>query len=239
MRILGMVGGIGPESTIAYYRALLLCYRRLTGRLDGLPLIINSIDLGRLFRLTASGDTGGLAEYLLREIERLADAGAQLGFVAANTPHIVFDELQARSPIPLVSIVSAARDTALALGLSRLGVLGTRFTMESAIYPRVFREAGMTALPPDPEERSTIHLIYTDELLCGRFDQKAREQVLRIVRAMVARDRIDGVILAGTELPLLFQGHKEYPVPFLDTLEIHVNAIMDELVSSGRPRSTA
>src|SRR5687767_255385 len=121
MKRLGIIGGIAPESTIEYYRLIVAGYRaRVT---DGSypPLVINSIDMNRMRGMLEAGELGRLADYLLGELQRLADAGADFAFLASNTPHIIFDELARRSPLPLVSIIGAALDAATALGLKKVG----------------------------------------------------------------------------------------------------------------------
>src|SRR5215213_9849338 len=128
MKRLGIVGGIAPESTIEYYRIIVATYRARVADGSYPPLVINSIDMNRMRRLIEAGELEGLAEYLLGELRRLADAGSDFALLSSNTPHIIFDELQARSPLPLISIIGAALDSAHALGLKKVGLLGTRFT---------------------------------------------------------------------------------------------------------------
>jgi aspartate racemase len=134
----GIVGGIGPESTIAYYRTLVAEYRRRVQDGSYPPLLINSIDLTRMIGLIGAGKLETVAEYLAGEVARLARAGADFAVFASNTPHIVFDDVRRRVTIPLLSIVEAAADVARALGRRRVGLLGTRFTMEGSFYPSVF-----------------------------------------------------------------------------------------------------
>jgi aspartate racemase len=130
MNTLGVIGGIGPESTIEYYRAILAAYRDRHGDLENPPVVINSIDVKRLLTLVAANDLAGVTAYLVTELRRLAAGGASLGMVAANTPHIVFDDLARASPIPLVSIVEATCAEVVTRGLRRIGLFGTRFTMQ-------------------------------------------------------------------------------------------------------------
>jgi aspartate racemase len=132
---LGVIGGIAPGSTIDYYRLLIDRYREL--RPDGgyPSLVVNSIDLQLFLNLVGSGDRPKLTAYLVEEVHRLARAGAGLALFASNTPHLVFDEVQRLSPIPLVSIVESASAAAAAQGLRRVGLLGTRFTMEGGFLP--------------------------------------------------------------------------------------------------------
>ena len=228
-RVLGLVGGIGPESTIDYYRKLIAGHRRRTGDESSPALIIDSIDVASTLALIGAGKTRELSDYIAREVRRLAAAGAEVGLLAANSVHVVFDDVRKRSPIPLVSIVAAARDAARQLGLVRLGLLGTRFTMQGRFYPDVFLECGLAVVAPEPEDQQVVHAIYVDELLCGMFHETSRARILRIVNDMVARDGIDGVLLAGTELPLLFRDGAARPVPFLDTTDIHVRAALERV----------
>ena len=141
MKILGVIGGIGPESTVEYYRLLIARCREQKSSGTAPQIIVNSIDNQRLLSLAAN-DLAGLTEYLVREVKRLAAAGAELGLLAANTPHLVFDEVQAGSPIPLVSIVEATLAAAETLGVRKAGLFGTRFTMQGTFYPAVFHRAG-------------------------------------------------------------------------------------------------
>lgn len=231
MKLLGMIGGIGPESTIDYYRILLERFRQQTGGDANLPLLINSIDLHRVLEHVARGEYQRLTDYLVREVNRLADAGAHLGFIAANTPHIVFDTIQPRCRIPLMSIVVATLNAALALGLTRLGILGTRFTMEADVYVAPFRSAGMEIIPPSTAERSLVHSLYTENLLRGQFDVDTRRSILQVIDQMLVRDRIDSVILAGTELPLLLRDSPKADIPFLDTTLIHAEAVLRTLLA--------
>src|SRR5438552_16335793 len=126
MKSLGIVGGIGPESTIEYYRFILEGYRARVTDGSAPHLIIDSIDVNRRLAMLDGNDLPGLTHYLSASIERLAHAGAESGLIAANTPHIVLVDIAPRSPIPLLSIVQATRDHTRVLGLKRLALLGTR-----------------------------------------------------------------------------------------------------------------
>ena len=228
MNIAGIVGGIAPESTVDYYRSVVARYRERTADGSYPPVLIDSIDMQRMLRLAAT-DLGGLSEYLGAEIERLARAGADFAALASNTPHVVFDDLRRRAPIPLVSIVDATCEAARGMGLRRLGLLGTRFTMEGRFYPDVFSRAGMALVPPPPEELAYVHAWYMDELVQGVFRDETRSELVRIVDGMRRRDGVDAVILAGTELPLLLRDTAS-PVPLLDTTQLHVRAIVDRIL---------
>jgi aspartate racemase len=228
-KLIGMIGGIGPESTIDYYRLFVSIYRE--HRPDGgyPPLLINSIDLARALKLVSSGDLEGLAAYMLEEIHRLARAGATHGLLSSNTPHIVFDEIAAQSPLPLISIVEACAEEAKRLALKRLLLLGTRFTMEAPFYPVVFARHGITVLTPNNAERTWVHERYIGELLKGEFRAGTREQFVALVTHIRKEERIDAVILGGTELPLLLTAPTIAELPALDTTALHVEAIVKRL----------
>jgi aspartate racemase len=229
MKRVGIVGGIAPESTIEYYRLILASYRSRSSSAANPSIIINSIDLTKTLALAAN-DLDALTDYMVVEVERLARAGADFAVIASNTPHIVFDEIQRRVPIPMISIVEAAAEAAAARGLTRLGLFGTRFTMQSRSYPRVFARAGIEVVTPEEkEEQAYVHDKYVGELVHAVFLPDTRERLLRIVRRMVARDAIDGLILGGTELPLILRDDGQMPVPLLDTTRIHVEKIVDDL----------
>ena len=231
MKTVGIVGGIGPESTIEYYRQMIAAYR--ARQTDGSypSIIINSVDVNRLIAWTEANEFEAFTNYLVDEIERLARAGADFGALAANTPHIVFDELSRRSPIPLISIVEATCDAAQALGLKRVALLGTRFTMQARFYPDVFAGADVAIVTPNEDEQTYIHQKYLGELLKDIFLPETRNRLLAIVDRMKAEDNIDAVILGGTELPLLLRDPDHRGIPFLDTTRIHVSRIVAELIS--------
>jgi aspartate racemase len=130
-----MIGGLGPESTIDYYRSIITRYRARKPDSGNPQVVINSLDVDKGIALLDAGRTGDLADYLAEGVEALARAGVDFGFIAANTPHLVFDEVQRRSAVPLLSIVRTAADHATTLGLNRLGLFGTGFTMRADFYP--------------------------------------------------------------------------------------------------------
>ncbi len=231
MKTLGIVGGIGPESTIEYYRFILEgCRTRVS---DGRAphIVIDSIDVDRAIEMLDASDLAGVAAYLGESVERLARAGADVALMAANTAHIVFDEVQRRSPIPLISIVEAACDHAKRLGLRRLALLGTGFTMRARFYPDAFARAGLELVTPSDAEKASIHGKYIDELLKNQFLPETRDAILAVIGRMRRDDGIDGVILAGTELPLLLRGAEPAGLPFLDTTMIHVERAVAELLA--------
>jgi aspartate racemase len=229
MRTLGIVGGIAPESTIEYYRLLMASYRERVPDGSAPSIVIDSIDLKKLLDLTAAGDLAGLTGYLVGEVRLLARAGAGLALLAANTPHIVFDEVLRQSAIPLVSIVEATCAAAKALGLKKLALFGTRFTMLGRFYPDVFSREGIALVLPAEKDLAFIHKKYVGELVKGVYRPETRGKLLAIVGRMREDEGIDGVILGGTELPLILKGETSR-VPLLDTTRIHVEAALDELL---------
>jgi aspartate racemase len=159
----------------------------------------------------------------------LAGAGVDFAAMTANTPHIVFDDLVARSPVPLVSIVEVCAQEARQRGLGRLALLGTRFTMEGPFYPAVCGRHGIGVVPPDDADRAWVHERYVNELLKGEFRDDTRRQFIALVSRLRDDAGVDGVILGGTELPLLLSTPIIADIPALDTTALHVAAIVKRL----------
>jgi aspartate racemase len=230
MKTAGMIGGLGPESTIDYYRSIIARYRARNPDGSYPSIVMNSLDVSKGIHLLDTGKLIELADYLATGVESLARAGATFGFIAANTPHIVFDEVQRRSAIPLLSIVRAACDHVKALGLKNVGLFGTGFTMRASFFPDEFQRAGIALVRPKPSEQDFIHDKYLNELLNNKFLPETRAEVLRIAHRMKAEESVEAMILAGTELPLLLRDSATGDIRFLDTTEIHVEAVVDELL---------
>ena len=230
MASVGLIGGLGPESTIDYYRRLIQVWQR-DDPSSSPSILIDSLDVTIGLRLAAN-DHQGLADYLLASIERLGRAGVSFVAMTANTAHVVFDDLVARTQVPLLSIVETCADEAERIGLKRLALLGTRFTMESAFYPEVFARRGIVVVPPVHEDRLAVHERYVGELLKGDFREETRALVTRLVRQLRDEHRLDGVILGGTELPLLLGAPIIEGLPALDSTGLHVDAIVARLRGS-------
>jgi len=231
MKTLGLIGGIAPESTIAYYRLLIALYRQKQPDGNYPAIIINSINLKRMLKMVEAKEWAGLIEYLLGEVQKLANAGVDFGLLASNTPHIVFDDLRRQSPIPLLSIVEAACAEAKALGLWRVGLFGTRFTMQGRFYPEVFARDGIILVTPNRTEQDCIHDIYMRELINGIFLPETRERLLQIAERLKNEENIHGLILGGTELPLILRDETYNKIPLLDTSRIHVEQAVTQLLS--------
>src|SRR5438477_11225647 len=216
MRTLGIIGGLGPESTIDYYGRIIALYRERTADGSYPQFIINSINMKKGLDFMDANNLAGMAEYLLEEIGRLAQAGAIFGLISANTPHIVFDEVASKSPVPLISIVEATCAAAKARNLKRLALFGTRYTMQANFYPTVFSRESIELLTPGTEDQTYIHDKYLNELVSGKFLLEMRAVLLAIVDLMKANSDIDGVIPACTELPLILRDPEHNGIPLLD-----------------------
>jgi aspartate racemase len=231
MKTLGMIGGVGPESTIDYYKNIIALYRERQRDGSYPQFVINSIDLKKGIDFMNANDLAAMAEFLLTAIEKLPRAGADFGIIAANTPHIVFDQVAPKSPVPLISIVEATCAYAKARKLKQLALFGTRYTMRADFYPKVFAREGIELVVPESKDQDYIHEKYFAELVPGNFLPETRAGLLAIVDRMKDKIDIDGVILAGTELPLLLRGESHNGVSLLDTGKVHCQAAVDEMFS--------
>lgn len=231
-RILGIVGGTGPESTVDYYRSLITTWQRR--RPDGSypRVIINSIDAGRVFASLASADFGAVGRDLGSAVAALEAAGCQRALLASNASHLAFERIDPAPSIPLIHIVDAARDAAVGAGFRRVGLIGTRFVMESDLYPARFAPAGIEIALPTPEERELVHRIYFGELVDGVIRDESRDALGAVITAMHDRDRIDAIVLGGTELALILTEPTCAGVPVVNTAQIHVEAAVDWLLGT-------
>ena len=231
MKRLGIIGGIGPESTIEYYRAIVALWQKRVPDGSYPPVVINSVDLKKLYDMTDNKQYEQAAEYLTHEVGRLAHAGADCALLAANTPHLYFDKIARRASIPMISIVEATCDVAERMGVKKLGLFGTRFTMQARFYPDALRRRGMLLAVPNETEQDFLHHIYFAELVKGVFLLETREQLLTIADRMKRDDGIEALILGGTELPLILRPGMDADIPFLDTTQIHVDAAVERMLA--------
>ncbi len=226
MKRIGIIGGLGPESTIDYYKGIINAFRQREVGLTTPEIIIYSADVSRLFELVVAKEWDNLVDWLAKMVNALHSAGAEFAVIGSNTPHIVFDKVKSRSSIPMLSIVDETCKRALSMNLKKLGLVGTKFTMESDFFQKAFHDADISVIVPMKDEQQFIHNKIISEIGLGIIKNSTRQELLSIAKRMIDEDSIDGLILGCTELPLILE-KDEYGIPFLNTTSIHVDSIVD------------
>ena len=225
MKTIGIIGGIGPESTVDYYKRLIEAFR-VEGSLASPEIIIYSVSLEEVLTLVSGRQWNGLIYLLGAKVKALHRAGADFAVISANTPHVVFDEVQARSPIPLLSIVTATLKKTRELGVKKVGLLGTRFTMEENFFSPPFAAHDISVVVPAPKDQQYIHEKLMHEIELGIFTDETRQGLLAVIERMIDADKIEAVILGCTELPLILETSPS-GIPFLNTTATHVESIVN------------
>ena len=224
MKRIGILGGMGPEATVDYYKSIVAHFHESNQSLSAPEIIIYSVDIAELFRLVSERRWTELTDWLAGKLASLKSAGAEFAAISANTPHIVFAQLLAISPLPLISIVEAAVEYAKRKNFQKPGLLGTKFTMQANFFGDRFARESISVAVPSNEEQDFIQEKLVQEIELGIFRDETRKELLTIISRMKERDGIDSVILGCTELPLILQQNQS-ELPFLNTSAVHVEAI--------------
>jgi aspartate racemase len=225
MKLIGIIGGLGPESTVDYYKSIIDSFRT-EGGLAAPEMVIYSVDLEEVLALVSRQDWSSLVSLLVDRLKALHRAGVDFAVISANTPHIVFDEVQSKSPVPLLSIGTATLDKTVELGLKKVALLGTGFTMQSNFFLPQFSARGISVVVPSATDQDYIHDKLMTEIELGIINDETRKGLLAIIERMIAREQVDGIILGCTELPLILD-KSEFGIPFLNTTAIHVASIVN------------
>jgi aspartate racemase len=227
-RCLGLIGGLGVGATVHYYAKLVKAHeaRGLTPE-----IVIAHAQTPRVFDYVAAKDPNGLAEYLVGYIRRMKQAGADIAVVPAVTPHYCVRQLIAASPLPLVNIFDPIRKNLAERAFRRVAIFGTRFVVESSLFGEL---SEMEVVPPKLEESDYIHNAYVELARLGQGSQEAYDGLTAMARRLIDRERLDAIILAGTDLALLFNESNTH-FPHVDCAELHIQAIMAELVRDASP----
>lgn len=229
MKKIGIIGGIGPESTVDYYKLIIGAFHERQAEAGYPEIIIYSANLSALMRILEAGDWENLTDWLLEKVVALHKAGAEFAVIGSNTPHIVFDRVSSRSPVPMLSIIEETRKSAQKRGCKKLGLLGTRFTMQSDFFKKPFEDNGMAVVVPEQKDQELIHHRLFSEIELGIIKDSTREELLSIIKEMIDRHSIDALILGCTELPLILKQDK-FGIPFLNTTAIHAESIVNYCV---------
>ncbi|MBE0646739.1 MAG: amino acid racemase [Bacteroidales bacterium] len=230
MKHLGLIGGVGPESSIAYYRLIIKRFQERLNTKDYPEIIINSINMTEMLGYVFTNQLGSLVDFLAARIEILEKSGADFAAIASNTPHIVFDELRDRVNIPLISIVEETCNFIVQKNIKRVGLFGTKSTMTFGFYQKIAEKHGLEILIPDAPNQDYIHEKYMTELVLNKIIPETKKQLLRIVEELQETEAIEGLILGGTELPLILSQTDFDGIEIFDTTHIHVESIVTEMI---------
>ena len=217
-----------PESTVTYYQHVFRRYEELHGDLGYPETVIYDVSFKRFEDWMGKEDWESIEEALLDGLKRLAAAGADFAVIATNTMHILFDKLEARSPIPLMSIVDATAEAVREEGFEVVGLLGTRFTMEKPFYREGLKRHGIDTLVPDEVDREYINRVVFEELSRGRLLTESRNRYLEIIDGLV-QEGVQGIVLGCTEIPLLVTP-EHTDVKLFDTAVIHAEKALQHAI---------
>lgn len=231
MRTLGLVGGTGWPSTVEYYRALNEEVGRRTDGQEAARLVLYSLNFGDVLRHFDAGDEQGVHDLALAAARAVIAAGAQGVVLCANTLHMFAAELERELPVPIIHIASATAREVEGRGFTRVGLLGTKRTMELDFYPSKMAERGIEVITPGEEERAFVNHAILKELILDRFLPETKARMLAVMGGLKARGA-QGIILGCTEIPLLIK-QADIDLPLFDTLAIHVNAAVEFAFSEG------
>jgi aspartate racemase len=217
--VIGLVGGLGVGATVHYYRELAAAHDKA-----GRPLMLSMVhaQMSRVFEHASAGDRDGLARYLAGVLSQLQASGATIGVVPALTPHLAIDELLAITPLPIVSLIDAVNRELSDRQLRRVALMGTRFVVESNMFGKL---AGVEVVKPAAPEIAVIHDTYSQLAREGAVTPDQRAALVEIANRLVDADGAEAIVLAGTDLALLFNDTNT-PFPYLDCARAHLQAIM-------------
>lgn len=230
MKTVGLIGGMSWESTIPYYRHLNQAAKERLGGLHSAKILLLSVDFAEIEALQREGDWDAAGRLLVEAGLRLQGAGAECVAICTNTMHKVAPALESALEVPLLHIADATARAIRAAGLTRVGLLGTRFTMEQEFYKGRLKERfGIEVLVPEPEERELVHQVIYGELCLGEIKDSSRLAFEGIVERLASRGA-QGVVLGCTEIPLLLDPAAA-PVPLFDTTALHAGLLADWALS--------
>lgn len=220
MRVIGVLGGMSWESTQSYYRALNEGVKAALGGFHSAKIVMVSVDFADIEALQQQGDWHAAGDLLASAAQSVERAGADCLLIATNTMHKVAPAIEQAITIPLLHIADATAEQLTADGITRVGLLGTRFTMEQDFYTgRLEKQFGIEVLVPDRTERDTIHRVIFDELCQGRVEDVSRQRYLAIIDSLHVQGA-QAVILGCTEIAMLV-GQRDTAVPLYDTTALH------------------
>jgi aspartate racemase len=221
---IGILGGMSPESTVAYYEYITRTYTERYGDYGYPEILIYSVSFQPYVDWPNQDRWDLVARGLSEAAQKLVAAGAEVILIATNTMHLVFDEVQARIEVPMLSLLDATAEAILARGLQTVGLLGTRFTMEKTFYQDTLARRGIAVLVPEAEGRAYVNRVIYDELVAGQIRDESRSGFVSIIRRLAERGA-EGVILGCTEIPLLVS-EADVGIPLFDTTTIHAEAAL-------------
>ena len=227
MKKIGLVGGTGPESTVMYYKKLNSEIDRLTGGENMPDVAIESVNFRKAWKFVCDGDYRKLADYFAEKIENLVAGGAEVVALTAVTMHVVYDELDKRVGISLVSIPKAVSEKLVSEGVKKVGLLGTVFTMEQDYMKKDLVSAGVQVFVPEHDDRELIGKRISEELEEGIVKESTLREFTDIISKMKEEYGIEGVVLGCTELPLLLNS-ENCPVKCFDSVEIHLQKLIEK-----------
>jgi len=226
VKTIGLIGGMSWESSIEYYRIINETAKAKLGGLHSAKSIMVSVDFAEIEILQHQGKWVEAAQMLINAAKNIENGGADFIVLCTNTMHKVADDIQASVKIPLLHIADATAQLVKDSGIQKIGLLGTRFTMEEEFYKgRLSRKYGLNVNIPNAQEREIVHRVIYDELVVGEIRQHSKEQYIGIIEQMVNQGA-EGVILGCTEIGLLIQ-KQDSRVPLFDTTRIHAEAAVE------------
>ncbi len=224
MKKIGIIGGLSAYSTIEYYRILVEEYNKIKGKNHSPELIIESLDLEIVSELMKANKWVQVADILIESAQNLILAGAEIIIMATNTPHKVYPEIAKHVPFPFPSIMDATAEAIVAKGISKVGLLGTRFTMQGKFYLETLAKYSIEILVPSPEDQEVINNVIWKELARHELNEESKMKYLEIINKLV-EEGAEGIILGCTEIPLLIK-QEDCPVPVFNTTAIHAKAAL-------------
>ena len=232
MRTVGLIGGMSWESSLTYYQRINTLVKERLGGLHSARLVLYSVDFQVIETLQRGGRWDEAGQLLADAGRALRAAGAECLLICTNTMHKVAETVESSAGLPLLHIADTTGDAIRAAGLGRIGLLGTRFTMEEAFYRERLRERhGIDVITPEEADRARVHAIIYEELCLGRLLDTSRAELLAIVDRLAAQGA-QGVVLGCTELPLLVQPG-QCALPLFDTTELHARAAVEFALAAG------
>jgi aspartate racemase len=234
MKTIGILGGLGPEATVDYYKEIIREFNAMSndGSLSYPEMIIYSVNMYKFIGFLEKEMYPEAIDYIAACVNKLKDAGADFAVISANTPHLLFNEIRSKTGLPLISIVETCAEKAAEIQVKKCGLLGTRFTMNSSFYQEVFAKKGIDVVVPDQTEVEFINRKLFSEMEIGIFSKETKAAFLNIVDKMKIRDGIDSIILGCTEFPIMFTDDQYLGIPFLNTTRIHVKEMIKECLKN-------